>query len=76
MRGQGGEIVLGYVWRRGAEKIRSSMLGMELPGQKKRGRPKKRFNDVVREDMLVVCVKEEDAAHRKRWRQLIPCGDP
>ena len=36
----------GYVGRR--------MLRMELPGKRKRGRPKRRFMDVVREDTAVV----------------------
>ena len=30
------------------------MLEMELPGRRRRGRPKKRFMDAVREDMQVV----------------------
>ena len=46
------------------------MLEMELPGKRKRGRPKRRFVDVVREDMQVAGVTEEDAEARKR------CGDP
>ena len=28
------------------------MLRMELPGKRKRGRPKRRFMDVVKEDMV------------------------
>ena len=37
------------------------MLRMELPGKTKRGRPKRRFMDAVREDTAVVEVTEEDA---------------
>ncbi|KAI5619610.1 hypothetical protein C0J50_21007 [Silurus asotus] len=33
---------------------------MEPPGRRKRGRPRRRFMDVVREDMQVVGVKEAD----------------
>ena len=33
---------------------------MELPGKRKRGRPKRRFMDVVKEDMAEVEVTEED----------------
>ena len=36
------------------------MLRMELPGKRKRGRPKRRFMDVVKEDMAEVEVTEED----------------
>ena len=33
---------------------------MELPGKRKRGRPKRRFMDALREDMTLVEVTEED----------------
>ena len=58
----------GYIGRR--------MLKMELPGKRKRGRPKRRFMDVVKEDMAEVEVKEEDADDRSNWRLKIRCGDP
>ena len=45
------------------------MLRMELTGKRKRGRPKRRFMDVVKEDMAEV----ED---RSNWRWKIRCGDP
>ena len=47
------------------------MLRMKLPGKTKRGRPKRRFMDAVREDMAVVEVTEEDA----EWRWKICCGE-
>ena len=40
------------------------MLRMELPGKKKRGRPKRRFMDVVKEDMAEVEVTEKDTVDR------------
>ncbi|KAF7646842.1 hypothetical protein LDENG_00181660 [Lucifuga dentata] len=52
------------------------MLRLELPGRKRRGRPKRRFMDVVKEDMKLVGVREEEAEDRVRWRQMIRCGDP
>ena len=42
------------------------MLRMELPGKRKLGRPKRRFMDVVKEDMAVVEVTEEDADDRMK----------
>lgn len=33
-----------------------------------------RFMDVVREDVQVVGMKEEDGEDRIRWRRLIRCG--
>ena len=52
------------------------MLRMELPGKRKRGRPKRRFMDVVKQDMAEVEVTEEDTVDRRNWRKKIRCGDP
>ena len=52
------------------------MLRMELPGKRKRGRPKRRFMDVVKEDMAEVEVTEEDTIDRNNWRRKICCGYP
>ena len=49
---------------------------MELPGKRKRGRPKRRFMDVVKEDMTEVEVTEEDTVDRNNWRRKIRSGDP
>ena len=49
---------------------------MELPGERKRGRPKRRFMAVVKEDMINVEVSEEDTENRKNWGWKILCGDP
>ncbi|KAI5085738.1 hypothetical protein C0J45_24215, partial [Silurus meridionalis] len=54
----------GHVQRRDINYIGRRMLRMELPGRRKRGRPKRRFMDVVREDMQVVGVKEADVEDR------------
>ena len=37
---------------------------VELPGKRKRGKPKRRFMDVVKEDMAEVEVTEEDTEDR------------
>ena len=66
----------GHVLRKDAGYIGRRMLTMELPGKRKRGRPKRRFMDAVREDMTSVDVTEEDAEERADWRRRIRCGDP
>ena len=66
----------GHVLRKDDGYIGRRMLRMELPGKRKRGRPKRRFVDVVKEDMAEVEVKEEDADDRSNWRLKIRCGDP
>ena len=47
-----------------------------LPGKRRRGRPKRKFLDVVKEDMKEVGVKEKDIEDRKMWRMMIRCGHP
>ena len=42
----------------------------------RRGRPKRRFMDAVREDMAVVEVTEEDTEDRTEWRWRVHCGNP
>ena len=48
------------------------MLMMALPGKRKRGRPKRRFMDVVKEDMAEV----EVTGDRNNWRRKIHLATP
>ena len=66
----------GHVMRRDQEYVGRKMMEMELPGKRRRGRPKRRFLDVVKEDMKEVGVKEMDIEDRKMWRIMICCGHP
>ena len=65
----------GHVMRRDQEYVGRKMMEMELPG-KRRGRPKRRFLDVVKEDMGEVGAKETGVEDRKMWRMMIRCGHP
>ena len=66
----------GHVMRRDQEYVGRKMMEMELPGKRRRGRPKRRFLDAVKEDMREVGVKETDVEDRKIWRMMIRCGHP
>ena len=66
----------GHVMRRDQEYVGRKMMEMELPGERRRGRPKRRFLDAVKEDMQEVGVKETDVEDRKMWRMMICCGHP
>ena len=66
----------GHVMRRDQECVGRKMMEMELSGKRKRGRPKRRFLDVVKEDMEEVDAKETDIEDRKMWRMIIRCGYP
>ena len=56
----------GHVMRRDQEYIGRKMMEMELPGKRRRGRPKRRFLDVVKEDMGKVGEKETDWCKREK----------
>ena len=66
----------GHVIRRDQEYVGRKMTEMELPGKRKRRRPKRRFLDVVKEDMGEVGGKETDVENRTVWRKIIRCGYP
>ena len=63
----------GHVMRRDQKYVGKKMMEMELLG-KRRGRPKRRFLDVVKEDMGEVGAKETDVEDRKVWKMMICCG--
>ena len=65
-----------HVMRRDQEYVGRRMMAMELPGKRKRGRPKRRFLDVVKEDMGEVYVKEMGVEDRIVWRKMLCCGYP
>ena len=55
----------GHVMRRDQEYVGKKMMEMELPGKRRRGRPKRRFLDLVKEDMGEVDAKETNVEDRK-----------
>ena len=50
----------GHFMRRDQEYIGRKMMEMELPGKRRRGKPKRRFLGVVKEDIGEVGAKETD----------------
>ena len=65
-----------HVMRRDQEYVGRKMMEMELLGKRKRGKPKRRFLDVVKEDMGEIGAKETDVEDRKMWRMMRRCGHP
>ena len=46
-------------------------LEMMPPGRRKRGRPKLRWMDCVRDDMKIIGVTENETRNRENWRRRI-----
>ena len=66
----------GHVMKRDKENVGRKMIEMELPGKRKRGRPKRKFLNLVKEDMGDVGAKETDVEDKTVWRQIIRGGYP
>ena len=66
------------VWTRKKEEdyVGKRMMEMAVPGRRKGGRPRRRWMDLVREDMERVGAREGDEVDRVKWRLLSLCGDP
>ena len=66
----------GHVLRREDEYVGKRVMGMEVPGKRRRGRPKRRWLDSIRNDLSEKELSGEDAQDRPRWRRLTRHFDP
>ena len=62
--------------RRREDYVGNRMMEMAEPGRRKRGRPRRRWMDLVREDIERVGAREGDEVDRVKWRLLTRCSDP
>lgn len=60
----------GHVYRRDDSSEIKKALEMRLPGRRRRGRPRKRWREQIREDMKGVGTNEAAAADRANWRRV------
>ena len=70
---------IGNEYVRGTAKIAKlgdKLMEMAVPGRRKRGRQRRRWMDLAREDMARVGAKEGDEVDREKWKILSRCGDP
>ena len=66
----------GHVLRREDEYVGKRVMGMEVPGKRRRGISKRRWLDSIKKDWSEGELSEEEAQDRVKWRHLIRYIDP
>ena len=66
----------GHLKRRKESYVGKRMMEMTVPDRRKRGRPRRRWMDLAREDMESVGDKEGDEVDWEKWKILSLGGDP
>ena len=68
----------GHVARGEEDHYLKMVANMEIPGRRRRGRPKTRWKDSVRRDMEEVGLTPDIAQERNTWRRTVKdhCSDP
>ena len=61
----------GHIARRDEEVDIKKVFELKIEGRRKRGRPVKRWIDVVEEDMKKRVVVQQDAGDREGWRRRV-----
>ena len=66
----------GHVLRREDEYVGKRVMAMEVPGKRRRGRPKRMWLDSIGNELSEGKLSRDDAQDRARWRRLIRHIDP
>ena len=66
----------GHMLRREKDHVTRKTLDMVVEGKRKSGRPRRRWMDCVKEDLMEKRLRERDAADRQRWRVMTKNDDP
>ena len=67
---------MGMFSRREDQYVGKRVMGMGVPGKRRRGRPKRRWLDSIRNDLSERGLSEEDSQDPPRWRRLTGHIDP
>ena len=61
----------GHVLIREDESVGKRVMGMEVSGKRRRGRPKRRWLDNIKNRLSQRVLSGEEAQNRVQWRRLI-----
>ena len=62
--------------RRDEEYVEKQVMAMEVEGNRKKGRPRRRWYDSIKDDMREKELTREDTQDRVRWRRTVKNADP
>ena len=66
----------GHLMRRENDHVGRNTMEVEVQGRMRRWRPRKRWQDCVRDEMHLKGINKEDTQERNQWRRLIQYSDP
>ena len=66
----------GHLKRREKGFVGKRMMEMAVPGRRKKGRPRRRWMDLAREDVIRVGANEGYEVDGNKWKILSRCRDP
>ena len=66
----------GHVKRSGDDSFLKNIMDAEVRGRRSQGRQRKRWIDLVRQDMKTIGITKQDTQRRSLWRRSIHVADP
>ena len=66
----------GHVLRANTASLAQIGHGLEVPGTRPKGRPKKRWADILHADLAAARLHPDQAHNREKWRLKSKCADP
>jgi len=66
----------GHVQRREDDSCVNKIMKAKVYGRRSRGLQKKRWSDMVQQDLVTLRLKPKDAADRDKWRRRTHVADP